>query len=514
MWRSIKMFGRNNKVTNRLLSFSPDEFNSFFASAFQNVDSNSPICADDLPDAQLTVTCDEVCAELKRLKRRSCGPDGVPYWIFRDFAVFLSEAVTLLLNRSLSEGIVPNVLKQALITPIPKNNKPKTQSDYRPISCLPVLSKVFERLFVNKFLLPRLKEHACSSQYAYIPRPGVGTLSALTILNDHILRFLDSPGAVRILSADYSKAFDKINHRIILKALVDLRFPKAVCSWVTAYLSGRVQRVKLGDRLSCWTAITSGVPQGSVVGPLFFVLATDSFSPCCANSKVVRYADDITIVHFLRSTDDDRLQSEWLNLVNWSREHSLPLNWSKCAVMDVVTKKNISLSDIVTDEGNVVPTRTCLSLLGVIFSNDCKWNLHVQNVVKKASRRIFLIRNLKRAGCSKYVMFSAYVAFIRSVMMYCFPVFCNVSSYLFTSMERVERRVFRCMGTDVSNYVSLRDFAKEICERLFKTVENEENHPLRTLFVNRVPTSRNPSTLRPPFARTVRFKNSFISYGA
>ena len=223
-------------------------------------------------------------------------------------------------------GVVLSVLKKALITPIPKVNKPSSPSEYRPISSLPVLSKVLERLYADKFLLPRLKERASPSQHAFIPKAGAGTLSALTLLNDHILRFLDTPGVLRVLSADYSKAFDKISHAVILKAVIDFGFPKAVFSWVAAYLSEREQRVKVGDSLSCWSSITSGVPQGSVVGPLLFVLATDSFSPCCHNTKVVRYADDITIVHFVCTESDDSLQVKWTNLVNWSNEHSLPLN--------------------------------------------------------------------------------------------------------------------------------------------------------------------------------------------
>ena len=266
--------------------------------------------------------------------------------------------------------------------------------------------------------------------------------------------------------------------------------------------------------MSSWSFVTSGVPQGSVVGPVLYVLATDSFSPCCVNSKVIRYADDVTIVHFLRAEAEDNLQLEWDNLVNWSKAHSLPLNSSKCAVMNFVTKKSLSLPDISTSEGNFLPTCSSLSLLGVLFSDNFKWNAHVQNIVKKASRRIFLIRNLKRAGCSSSVMYSAYVAFIRSVLLYCFPIFCNVPSYLLTCIARVERRVFRIIGDDAKNCVRLAEAAENVCRRLFREIVQNVHHPLRPLFVNRVPTTRDRSVLKPPFARTVRFKNSFIRFGS
>lgn len=513
LWRTIKMFGRNKKSTTAQISFSPEVLNDFFTSTFQP----STLCSlalDDLPETSLRVTKDEVLVYMKKLKKRSSGPDKVPYWILRDFAEIFAEAITQLFNRSLSEGVVPRVFKAALITPIPKLDKPTSPSDYRPISRLPILSKVLERLFVNKFLMPHLKDRISSSQFAYVPRAGSGTTSALTLLNDHILRFLDTPGAVRILSADYSKAFDKIGHDIILKAMANFNFPKAVVTWAANYLSDRSQRVQVGNVLSKWSIITSGVPQGSIVGPLLFILATDSFSTRCTNSQVIRYADDISIVHFIRNESDDRSQLEWSNLEEWSNAHSLPLNCSKCVVMDFATKRSLCLSDIKTTQGHTLPNVSTFPLLGVVFSSDLKWNVHVNRTIKKASRRIFIIRNLKRAGCSSSVMYSAYVAFIRSVLLYCYPVFCNIPSYLFNCIARVERRVFRIIGDEAKSLMSFESAARQVCENLFDDVLKNVHHPLRSMFVNRIPTCRNPAVLKPPFARTVRFKNSFVRFGA
>ena len=172
------------------------------------------------------------------------------------------------------------------------------------------------------------------------------------------------------------------------------------------------------------------------------------------------------------------------------------------------------LPSVVTETGISLPSCSSLPLLGVVFSNDLRWNDHVHSIVKKASRRIFLIRNLKRAGCSASVMFSAYVAFIRSVLLYCFPVFCNVSSSLFNSIKRVERRVFRLIGKEAHDFLTIDVAAENVCKRLFNHVSQDVQHPLRSLFENRAPTPRNRSVLKPPFARTVRYKKSFIRFGA
>ncbi len=512
-WKCLKQLGRTDRSRHGGAKISVDEFNSVFASAFQSP-TNPSVILDDLPHEQLSVSLLEVHHELRRLKRRSCGPDGIPYWIFRDFSHIFVEAVTTLFNRCLLESHFPRCFKDALITPVPKCDSPTMPMHYRPISRLSILSKVFERLLVRKWIAPIMVTKAKPNQFAYIPRTGSGTASALTLLNHMIVEFLDRPGAIRLLAVDYSRAFDKIHHRAIIDAMIRFRMPKMLVLLMNDYLRNRRQRVQIGDAKSDWCDITSGVPQGSVVGPLLFNMVTDSYSPACENTKVIKYADDVTIVHLLRQSVDDHLQLEWNHLIKWSDENALPVNRDKCAVMNVVTRKGIFLSDVVTDSGMVLSTVSSLKLLGVTFSDNCKWNIHVTNVVRKASRRIFIIRNLKRSGCPPNTLFLAYTAFIRSVLLYGFPAFCNLSFYLMQRLERVERRIFRLIGQPDTLRPSLIESSQDLCRKLFSQVTVNEHHPLRSLFLSRVPTARNALTLKPPFARTKRFKDSFIKFGA
>jgi len=187
----------------------------------------------------------------------------------------------------------------------------------------------------------KVKYKLKSLQFAYLPGAGSGTTSSLTLIYDRIVSFLDKPGAVRVLSIDFTKAFDKLQHQFIIQSAVGFCLPLKCVTWLKSYLSDRLQRVRVGDRFSSWSPpITSGVPQGSVLGPILFCMVIDDFTVACKNSMCFKYADDITILHFLRDSQDDNLQLEWNNVMGWSDAHCLPINFSKSCVMNIISFHN------------------------------------------------------------------------------------------------------------------------------------------------------------------------------
>ena len=181
--------------------------------------------------------------------------------------------------------------------------------------------------------------------------------------------------------------------------------------------------------------------------------------------------------------------------------------------MNYITKKSLHLSStcITCDDGVTLSTVSSLRLLGVIFSSDFSWNLHVQFILNKCYRRFFILRNLKRAGCPPSIIYKCYVAFIRSILLYSFPCFCNLPQYLFYKLCRLEERA--------SNYFceyefcNLKKATESICKTLFKKIASSSDHPLRVMFDSRFSTKRNPCVLRALFAKTTRLSNSFIRFG-
>ena len=468
-------------------------------------------CVSFETDVKLEVSVHEVFLCLKQLKSKGPGPDDLPPWVLKDCAIFLAPAITFLLNQSLHSGNFPQCLKLANITPIPKVSNPSSIDDFRPISILPCLSKVFERVVLSKFILPKASLLIRPSQFAYIPRPGSGTTSPVVLLNHMILNFLDSAsGAVRLLSVDFSKAFDSLSHSSILDACRQLSFNSLLVNWLQSFLSRRLQRVVVDGSSSSWVF---GVPQGSVLGPVLFCIVMDHLSPACTNTKIVKYADDVVFLHFLRSSSDDNLLLEWNALVDWSTKVSLPINFNKCKVMDYVTKKSIVLSPIPISPDCNVPSVTSLTFLGVTFTNDFKWNAHFDMILRKAAKRIFILRNLRRNNCSVDLLWKVYESLLRSLFTYSAACFCNAPKYIFNKLVSFERRVCRICNISPGARPSVTRVIDDICNTFLKKIIDFPEHPLRVLFVpKKMDFTRSKNVFQHPRTRTRRFKDSFIKY--
>ena len=509
LWSSIRAVGKISKSDNSAHDFSADEFRIYFASVYSSLFRNCNdinFSSEGLPDFPLCLQVSEVENLMRQVKRKSPGPDGIPHWVFRDYASILAPAVSSIFNRSLNCGTVPSCFKVAHLTPIPKSSNAKKVNDFRPISLLPILSKMLEKLVAVKWILPFIKNKLSQTQFAYLPGPGKGTTSALTLLYHRVLQFLDKEsGSVRVLTLDYAKAFDRLPHSAILESACNFKLPFQAVQWIHNFLTDRRQRVHIPHSTSDWFCVPSGVPQGSVLGPLLFCLVIDNLSPICPNSDMLKFADDVTLLHYVRTPSDDCLAKEWNSINAWSARVGLSLNIEKCSVMDISTKRSLRLSPI-----SELANKDHTKILGVTFSSDLSWNKHIDIIVSKANKRIFVMRNLKRSGCPPQILCQVYKALIQSVLTYSFPVFCNLPKYLMDRLLRVERRILKLIGNDSAP--SLTTNAERQCKKLFSNILRDSTHPLRELFIPREPTFRNRCTLRPPRTRTKRFGNSFLRF--
>ena len=226
----------------------------------------------------------------------------------------------------------------------------------------------------------------------------------------------------------------------------------------------------------------------------------------------VKYADDVTILHFCRNVSDDFMQNEYNHLCVWANNHGMLLNASKTKVLDIVTASRIQLSAIVDNSSGVeIQSVRSASILGVVFNINLKWNDHFTNAISKANKRIFYLIQLRRSGCSKDILLKFYSTVIRPVLSYAVSATCNAPASQFVRLSRLEKRVCKIIGCLPNPRIE--DFCKCLCGNHFKSILKYESHPLRMLFeVHPVRQLRTMPELRPPLARSNRLRDSFIKY--
>ena len=262
------------------------------------------------------------------------GPDKIPPRIIKEFAYEFAEPVLQIFNTSLSSGEVPAIWKDSNITPIPKVKQLQCEGDTRPIALTPVLSKVLED-FVVSWMIEDIGEYIDPNQFGSLKRSS--TTFCLLDLVHNWLSEMDNPGCyIRACFQDFSKAFDRIDHNIVIKKLIDLGVRRSIISWICSFLSERRQCFRLGLSVSKWLPVGAGVPQGTKLSPILFVIMINDLklaSPCCSIKK---YVDDITVWEVVLARDTSIMQTELDTSINpWTTQNNMVLNPKKCKDMIV-----------------------------------------------------------------------------------------------------------------------------------------------------------------------------------
>ena len=463
-------------------------------------------------DENVQNICDEnlIFNLLRTLKTdKACGSDGLLPILLKETAEFLSKPLSYIINLSFKKGIVPAVWKLADVCPIPKT-KPVCIDQLRPISLLPIVSKICEKSILQRYSKHLLRAYD-KCQFAY--RPLSSTTCALISLHEKILEFLDdlSVRAVRVITFDMSRAFDSIPFNLLLKCVSQLDLPdrNSFVNWLHSYLYNRQQRVKLGSTKSSLRFVTSGVPQGSIMGPLLFAIYFSSYEPCNNVVHVVKYADDLSLVLpiWKNQSDDATLAKQEVNHFElWCNMHQMSINFDKSKVLNVKFT-SYPLTLIPRLENTHV-----LKILGVLFNEKLTWTDHFNFITKKASQRLYVLRILKPV-LSHDELVLVFCSIIQSVLDYCSPVFLNCGSGLNTQLLRVCKRGFRIIhGYGISecnkcNLLNIVDRRNLLALKLFKTALSSVDHVLYDVLPS---FSHRSNRLILPFVRTTRRAESFV----
>ena len=424
-----------------------EEFNKFFTSVFTKEDQNQKLkCQEIRCDTSfdgMILSKEEVRKALLTLNPdKSSGPDGIHPKVLRECAMVLDHPLYLLFNKSVEDGKIPQDWKTANISPIHKKGSKSEVGNYRPISLTSCICKVLERL-IRKSLLEHLFNNELISERQHGFLPGRSCSTQLLEMMDYCTEILDRGGSMDIIYFDLAKAFDSVPHRRLLEKLGSCGVRGAMWSWMEDFLVGRQQRVMVDGEVSGWTGVDSGVPQGSVLGPIMFLCYINDM-PGVVEAMLYLYADDAKALREISSNEDVcHMQKDVDGLQQWADDLLLKFNKAKCKVLHLGTK-NIKGKYYLNgpETTHEIESSELERDLGILVDSKLKFDSQIAQAASKGNQILGLI---KRTFVYKdmYTVKKLYTALVRPHLEYGNIIWSPRFKKDIDRIERVQRRATR-----------------------------------------------------------------------
>jgi len=420
--------------------------NNYFSSVFtsENIDK--------IPDTKAVFKEDQdknlhdvaimqsvVYEKLKILKQNKApGVDNLDSGFLKEVAGIISYPLAIIFKQSLDTGMVPIDWKQANVCAIFKKGQRTSPGNYRPISLTSHVCKVLESILKDK-ILEHIDKYALlnPSQHGFVKHKSCLTnlLEFISFVSD----CMDNHKKVDVIFLDFQKAFDKVPHKRLLAKIKSFGITENVYKWIESWLIGRKQRVVLNGSYSEWKTVASGVPQGSVLGPLLFLLFVNDMDESIIN-QLLKFADDTKLFGCVSSQEGvDLLRNDLRSLIQWSEDWQMLFNVEKCKVMHFGannTKENYSINNTVL---SVVKEEKDL---GVIIQNDLKVSEQCSKAVKTANRILGMISRTFQ-NKSKEIVIPLYKSLVRPHLEYCIQAWCPHLIKDIKLIENVQHRATR-----------------------------------------------------------------------
>lgn len=496
LWRNLNQL--SGKSSNTHTNFICDEtdnlitdpletattFNEFFVSVFQNYDASCAQVPNSQDNDQLInyvqakfpenteysiplITSTFIKDQIKNMDdTKSTGLDDISVKFVKLAADSISPVLSTIFNKSISTGIFPNALKKAKITPIHKKGSKHDKNNYRPISILPILSKIIEK-------------HVCSTLKQFVDtyqviqhrqsgfRKGHSCQTALTQIIDEWITAIDQGNIVCTVFLDLTKAFDLVNHNILLDKMKKYRCSDNAVTWFTSYLSNRTQQVGVSGKLSEPLEIVSGVPQGSVLGPLLFILYINDL-PLCVNACTTdMFADDTTVSTSCSSPESlaSKINEDLVNIASWCASNAMSINVEKTKAMILSTKHKLKsnkdkIPDIIVND-NVIQCTSHEKLLGVQIDDSLTWDHHIDTILKKCNSLLYLLSRIKKYLNidNRKLYFNAYIL---PHLDFCSTLWGNSSQQSLNKLLLFQKRAARVILDIKDYYTPSEDMFREL----------------------------------------------------
>ena len=429
--------------------------------------------------------------------KTSSGIDGLSTVMLKKIKMEICESLTLIINQSLKTGIFPDKLKVARVIPLYKCKDKKDISNYRPISMLPSVSKVFERIMHDQvYTYFNSRNLFYPSQYGF--RKQRSTEMAALELIENIINEMDKNNIPINIFLDLSKAFDTLDHEILLYKLKYYGMKQSALNLFHSYLLNRTQYVDLHGAKSSCMSLKVGVPQGSILGPLLFIIYVNDLKNCTSFFHPIVYADDTTLAASLNSYEINSFEHNILlnnaleKVNNWMKANKLSINKNKTKAMIFHTpQRKVTLPKIKIDDVDIEYVDN-FNFLGIIIDKHVNWAFHKDMVIKRMSKAVGVINKLKNT-IPISTLLHIYNSLVLPHLNYGLLLWGRKSNNVFIIQKRAIRSLtngtYNCHTSPI--FKSLKQIKLPDLYKLqeYKLCHNRQNNKLPDFFIQLLPIS-------------------------
>ena len=495
MWRTVNNLTKSGRKNNECaFGVSEADLNEHYAKISTDNNYTAPQRKSTATDNQNPFTEFEIFRILDGLKSTATGLDELPAWFLRLGAPVLAKPISKIFNISLKSSVVPEQWKKAYIRPIPKIKSPLAPSDFRPISITPVLSRILEKLVVQRYVYPAFLDPPTSldftDQFAF--RPTGSTTAAVISILQTITDMLKTNQYVVMYSIDFSKAFDTVRHSALLEKYALLKIPDHIYNWLVDFFRGHSHCTVFAGKTSSFLQINGSIIQGSVIGPGSFVVTASDKRPLNPGNIIEKFADDMYPI-IPESNVDTRLD-ELSDFDVWAETNNLKVNRSKCAEI-IFTKprgrSSITLPPLVPGIERVKK----MKILGVTICDDLSVSEHINSSLVSCSQTMYALKILRARGMNPGDLHEVFRSVVIGKISYASPAWWGYANA--QDKERIESflRKSKHYGFQPENSASFSALCDAADDRLMRAIAMADYHVLR---------QNNLVQLKPPNAYNMR----------
>ena len=431
-------------------------FNNYFHSVFSTTPfvlppiSSLPTPSTTLSD--ISITESDVFEALQSIDpTKATGPDGIGPHLLKFCSAAICSPLLHLFTQCVAQQNIPSEWRIHCITPVYKSGDKAAINNYRPISLLSCTSKILERIIHTKITDFITNSIISNNQFGFLSNRS--SIQQLLIFLKHIIDSHHNHLCTDTIYLDFRKAFDTVSHPELLLKLWSSGITGSLWKWFRAYLSNRLQFVSVNGHHSCLLPVLSGVPQGSILGPLLFIIFINDLPHSVKFSHAFMYADDTKCLKQIRSpSDSNLLQNDLDNIVTWSDKWGMHFNETKCVHIRFFPQ--LDPAPTYTINHSRVSSTSHHKDLGVIMTSNLSWSRHHHLIITRAYRSLGLIRRSFSTN-STYTKRQLYLSLIRSQLTYCSPIWRPHLLKDIILLERVQKRATKYILNDyASDYKS------------------------------------------------------------